>query len=110
MRALEAIKSTHSKFDQQFKEGALEAWSEYNAGDMKLDQINFWNRYLTPAWEARGMQSVAFLQGVNPKGTLHDMVQEDRTCLYTHTKDNQVHFYAMHRDGDGQLMYILPNI
>jgi len=107
-RALEAIKSVHSKFDRQFSEGALEAQGEYNVGNTEPDRLDIWNRYLTPAREARGMQSVSFLPGVDPKGTLRDMAQEDGTCPYVHTEDNQVHFYATHRDGEGQLVYVTP--
>lgn len=109
-RALEAIKSIHGRFDRQFEEGALEAWPEYTPGDPEMDQIGLWNRYLTPSREAKGMQSVAFLPGVDPNGKLRAMAQEDGMSSYVHTEDNQVHYYATHRNEEGHLKYVSPNI
>jgi hypothetical protein len=102
--ALEAMKGIHGRFDRQFKEGALVGWAEYNTEDPELDRIGLWNRYLTPEREARGMKGVAFLPGVDPKGTLRTMVQEDGMSSYVHTEDNQVHYYATHRNELGHLM------
>jgi hypothetical protein len=108
MRAVDAIKSIHRRFDRQFEEGALEAWAEYRPDEPETDRIGLWNRYLTPAREAEGMQSVPFLPGVDPNGTLRGMSQEDGMS-YVHTEDNQVHYYATRRNEDGHLMYVPPN-
>jgi hypothetical protein len=75
-----------------------------------MDRIGLWNRYMTPTREAGDMQSVAFLPGVDPKGVLRGMAQEDGMNSYVHTEDNQVHYYATHRNGDGHIMYVSPNI
>jgi hypothetical protein len=61
-------------------------------GEPEMDRIGLWNRYLTPTREAGGMQNVAFLPGVDPKGVLRGMTQEDGMTSYVHTEDNQVHF------------------
>ena len=60
-----------------------------------------WNRYFTPAREAKDMQAIAFLPGVDPTGTLRSMAQEDSNCTYIHTEDNQVHYYITRRDNAG---------
>ena len=49
------------------------------------------------------MQAIAFLPGVDPAGTLRGMAQEDASCTYVHTEDNQVHFYITRRDNAGNI-------
>jgi len=108
--ALQAIKAIHSRFDRQFEEGVLEVWAEHEPGETETDSIGLWNRYLTPAREAEGTQAAPFLPGVDPKGILRGMAQEDSTCFYAHTEDNQVHYYATRRDEDGHLVCVSPQM
>ncbi|KAH9967619.1 hypothetical protein BGW80DRAFT_1462135 [Lactifluus volemus] len=97
-RAFQAIQIIHSHFDRHFQEGALEKQSE-------SDELCIWNRYLTPAHEAKGMQTIPFLPGVDPNGTLRNMAQEDTNYPYVHTEDNQVHYFSARRDNEGDYMY-----
>lgn len=95
-KAVDAIQHIHSRFDRQFQEGTLE---EHLPED--IDQLSMWNRYFTPAREAKEMQAVGFLPGVDPMGILRSMGQEDHNCTYIHTEDNQVHYYITRRDDAG---------
>ena len=101
MKAVEAIGDIHSHFDRQFQEGTLEEYSKDSNGSEKVDQLDMWNRYFTPAREAKDMVAMPFLPGVDPQGILRGMSQEDNTSTYIHTEDNQVHYYVAHRDGTG---------
>ena len=95
--AAKAVQDIHSRFDRQFQEGSLEDLQ----GPGHIDQLSMSNRYFTPAREAKDMQAVAFLPGVDPAKTLHGMAQEDSSCAYIHTEDNQVHYYKTYRDEAG---------
>lgn len=100
MNAAEAVRDIHARFDRQFQEGSLEDLQ----GPEHVDQLGMSNRYFTPAREAGEMQAVAFLPGVDPAKMLHGMAQEDSSCTYIHTEDNQVHYYKTYRDGSGVIM------
>lgn len=99
-KAAEAIRDIHSHFDRQFQEDTLEGQAN-TEGYENVDQISMSNRYFTPAREAKDMQAMHFLPGVDPTGILHAMAQEDSNCAYIHTEDNQVHYFTTHRDDAG---------
>lgn len=101
MKAIEAISDIHSHFDRQFQEGALEEYAKDTEGSEEGDRISTWNRYFTPAREAKEMNDIAFLPGVDPAGILRSMAKEDGTSTYLHTDDNQVQYYTMRRDNAG---------
>jgi hypothetical protein len=103
VKAAEAIRDIHAHFDRQFQEGFLEEYAKDTQGPEDFDQIGMWNRYFTPAREAKDVKSIAFLPGVDPVGTLHSMTQEDTNCTYIHTEDNQVHYYVTCRDDAGDI-------
>jgi len=67
-----------------------------------MGRMDLSNRYLMAVSEARGMENVDFLPGVNPKGILRDLAGGHRAYAYIHTEDNQVSYYNAHRDTDGQ--------
>lgn len=103
LKAVEAVGDIHSRFDRQFQEGTLEEHVKDLQGPDNVDQLGIWNRYFTPAREAKDMPAIPFLPGVDPAGTLRSMAQEDANCAYTHTEDNQVHYYTTHRDDVGSI-------
>ena len=47
------------------------------------------------------MRGTNFVAGVDLRGVLRNMAQGDGTCMYVHTVDNDVHYYIMKRDADG---------
>ena len=100
-KAAEAIRDIHSHFDRQFQEGALEEHAKDQQETEELDRIDMWNRYFTPAREAKEMRAMPFLPGVDTQGTLRSMAQEDSNCTYIHTEDNQVQYYMMRRETAG---------
>lgn len=109
-KATEAIRVIHSHFDRQFQEGTLEEQAKDSEGSEDVDQVGMWNRYFTPMREAMDMQAVVFLPGVDPVGTLRGMAQEDSSCTYIHTEDNQVRYYITRRDNSGDIMWLSPEI
>ena len=104
MQAAEAVRDIHSHFDREFPEGCLEQHSKDMEEPEDVDQIGMWNRYFTPAREAKGTQAIAFLPGVDPTGILRGMAQEDGNCTYVHTEDNQVQYYTTRRDNAGEIV------
>ncbi|KAH9953324.1 hypothetical protein BGW80DRAFT_1468665 [Lactifluus volemus] len=104
-KALEAIDHIHSQFDRHLQEGTLETQTATIRGDGVSDEFSIWNRYLTPSREAKGMQAIPFLPGVDPTGILRDMAQENCNYTYVHTEDNQVHYFAALRDAQGNSKY-----
>ena len=107
--ALQGVKEIHDQFERQFPEGTLEARTEDSLGDAYMESIDLSNRYLTPASEAGGLNSVLFQPGVDPKGILQCMARGDRTCAYIHMEENQVQYYTAHRDGTGHRRCITCN-
>lgn len=98
--ALDAAHEIHQQFDRQFEEGVLERWS-CSSADNASPCIDISNRYLTPAKEAGGTDETPFHKGVDPKGILQSMANGDGSISYMHTEDNQVRYFNMHRDTEG---------
>jgi hypothetical protein len=69
-----------------------------------------WNRYFTPLREAKGMQAIPFLPGVDPSDILYNMAHEDNNYRYIHSEDNQVQYFTSHRDDKGIIRYVILNI
>ena len=102
-KAVAVIQDIHCHFDREFQEGTLENYTGDVEGPEEADQLGMWNRYFTPAHEAKDMQAIPFLPGVDPAGVLRNMAQEDSNCMYIHTEDNQVHYYTTRRDTAGDI-------
>ncbi|KAH9959884.1 hypothetical protein BGW80DRAFT_1256362 [Lactifluus volemus] len=64
-----------------------------------------WNRYFMPLCEAKGMQAIPFLPGVDLSGILYNMAHEDNNYWYIHSEDNQVQYFTLHRDDKGITKY-----
>jgi hypothetical protein len=94
--ALEAAKSIHDRFDRQFAEKTLDAWTNPDTGDQACLDIS--NRYFTPKEEAQGLGQEKFLPGVDPRGILRDLARGDGISSYVHTEDNQVLYFTTYRD------------
>ena len=107
--ALRGVKEIHNRFEWQFPEGTLEARTEDSLGDAYMESIDLSNRYLTPASEAGGLNSVPFHPGVDPKGILQCMARGDGTRAYIHMEENQIQYYTAHRDGTGHRRCVTCN-
>jgi hypothetical protein len=98
--ALDAAYEIHQQFNRQFEEGVLERWSCSSVNNTS-PCIDISNRYLTPAKEAGGTEETPFHKGVDSKGILQNMANGDGSISYVHTEDNQVRYFNMQRDTDG---------
>jgi hypothetical protein len=109
--AMDATHEIYQQFDRQFEEGKLDHWacSESSANDM-FQSIYVSNCYLTPAREAGGIEETPFLKGVDPKGILQNMANGDGSVSYVHTEDNQVRYFSMQRDADGNRKSVLHEL
>ena len=96
-----AANEIYGHFDRQFSEGILDSWNRSPVDDNDFPCINLSNRYLTPANEAHGLEAVPFHKGVDPKGILQSMTKGDGSTTHIHTEDNQVQYFTMKRDREG---------
>ena len=99
--ALDAAEVIYKHFDRQFSEGLLDGWSPMHSTDSTLDRLDMSNRYFTPLRDVSGaglVESVPFHKGVDPRNILRDMAKD----IYVHTEDNNVEYFSMHRDSNGQ--------
>ena len=99
--ALMAVNEIYGHFDRQFSEDVLEPWSCSPIDNDNFPCISLSNRYLTPASEAHGLEAVPFHKGVDPKGILQSMAKGDGLMTHVHTEDNQVQYFAMKKDIEG---------
>lgn len=97
---MEAAHEIYKNFDRQFAEGILDSWACSSANN-NFPCIDISNRYLTPAREAGDMEQMAFHKGVDPEGILQNMMKGDGSVSYLHTEDNQVGYFHMKKDTDG---------
>lgn len=98
--ALEAAQEVYKQFDRQFAEGILDGWTCSSANNT-FPTIDISNRYLTPAREAGNIEEMPFHKGVDPERILQSMMKGDGSGAYVHTEDNQVQYYSMQRDTNG---------
>lgn len=83
----------HARFDQHFREGALQQWSPTTDSEEGSYALDLSNCYFTPISEAQGLDAVEFEPGVDPKGILQSMTGRGGTQMYVHTDDNVVRYY-----------------
>jgi hypothetical protein len=101
--ALMAANEIFGRFDRQFSEGILDSWDSSPVDDNEFPCLNLSNRYLTPANEAHGLEAIPFHKGVDPRGILQNMAKGDGSTTHVHTEDNQVQYFSMKRDAEGNI-------
>ena len=98
---LDTAQLLYDCFNHQFPEGTLEEWSSSQANISDTECIDISNRYLMPQKDAQGQENMLFLKGVDPWNILQNMTKGDRSCIYVHTEDNQVHFFTAYSNSTG---------
>jgi hypothetical protein len=101
-----AANEIYGHFDRQFSEGILDSWDHSPVDDNDFPCINLSNRYLTPTNEAHGLEAIPFHKGVDPRGILQSMAKGDGLTTHIHTEDNQVQYFRMKRDADGNIKLV----
>ncbi|KAH6891699.1 hypothetical protein BKA70DRAFT_1441112 [Coprinopsis sp. MPI-PUGE-AT-0042] len=100
-KALTELEAVHLKMSNCFPDGRMEDFQPSMFGNHFAIEANtrYFNHRNTVSAD---VQLVDFLDGVDPEGTLSRLMGED----YVHTQDNQVDYFQVHVDADGNERYI----
>ncbi|KAF8235860.1 hypothetical protein L208DRAFT_1254761, partial [Tricholoma matsutake] len=91
--AISAAQEVYSIFDRNVQDASLETWFMTSTSTAQGHALKASNRYLTPKCDAPGMEPIPILPLVDPRGVLEKLKKEG----FLHGKDNQVHYYQVHK-------------
>ena len=101
--AVQAIHEIHQQFSCTFDLGSIDNWSPNRFEDHSA--IDMSNRFFTPRLHTTTDQIITFSEDVDPDNILNRaMTQDDK---FTHTTDNEVYYYELLTDIDGNIKWVL---
>lgn len=86
-KAIENIHYIHGLFNQEFTQGALEAWTPGRFG--QFDAIDISNRYFTRRSDMNGETPIQFSRAIDPDNILTNALSND----FVHIQENVVEYY-----------------